>query len=128
MPTPITGGCLCGRVRYQVQGPVSHASHCHCTMCQKATGGVAGSSFNVARSGITWTQQPARYASSPGVQRGFCATCGSPLSYESEKAADRIALTIGSLDDPSRISPDKHIYAETRIPWLTLDPDLPGWE
>ena len=57
MPTtPITVGCLCGAVRYSVDGPVDHVDHCHCTMCRRATGGLTGTFVNVAQADLTWTQ------------------------------------------------------------------------
>lgn len=102
---PITGGCQCGAVRFRA-ARVGEASICHCRMCQKATGGFYGPYANV--SDLTWTRgQPKYFASSNLARRGFCAECGTPLSYEIE--GDDAALMIGALDDPALAAPTMQV-------------------
>ena len=109
----MSGGCHCGRVRYRVAGADTDAYYCHCRMCQRATGGIAAALKQVQRSKVTWEREPERYRSSPFAQRGFCATCGTPLTYEDD-GGDTMDLTVGSFDDPYRLRPILHAGVESR--------------
>lgn len=121
----MTGGCQCGRVRFTVAIADDEAYLCHCRMCQRATGGVSIAFKNVAVDAVRWHHQPDRYASSPIALRGFCATCGTPLTYEGTGAAS-LDLTVGSFDDPSRFRPVSHSGVESRHDaWLDTR-DLPA--
>ena len=113
------GGCQCGRVRYRVRIDSDDAYLCHCRMCQRATGGVAAAFKQVKRADVEWTAtEPDRYASSPIAVRGFCAACGTPLTYEAH-GADGMDLTVGSFDDPSAFRPVEHAGVESWHPaWL----------
>ena len=99
MTTPIhTGGCQCGAVRFSVEGELGDASVCHCRMCQKAFGsyfaplaGVSREAFEVTRGSI------ATFRSSDFAERGFCAACGTPLTFR-YLTSKRIAISLGSLD------------------------------
>lgn len=119
-----TGGCQCGAVRFRVDGPLGTASICHCRMCQKAFGGFYGPLVNIERdAAVTWTRgEPARYQSSNLVTRGFCAVCGTPLTYESP---EEFALAIGAFDHPERIEPVIQYGLESKVPYVDRLPDLP---
>ena len=122
----MTGGCQCGRVRYSVAIADDGAYLCHCRMCQRATGGVAAAFKNVARADLQWERQPDYYASSALAKRGFCAACGTPLSFEYVDGGRNIDLTIGSFDDPYRFKPMMHFSIESRHEaWLDTS-GLPG--
>ena len=122
----MTGGCQCGRVRYSVAIADDGAYLCHCRMCQRATGGVAAAFKNVARADLQWERQPDYYASSALAKRGFCAACGTPLSFEYVEGGRNIDLTIGSFDDPYRFKPMMHFSIESRHEaWLDTS-GLPG--
>jgi hypothetical protein len=134
MGQDMTGGCQCGRIRYVVTMADEAAYPCHCRMCQRATGGVFAALKQVPRAAVRWTtHEPERYASSPIALRGFCATCGTPLTYEGV-GEDDMDLTVGSLDDPYRLHPVANYGVESRhAAWTDLStlPDkrtdeLPG--
>ena len=108
----MTGGCQCGRIRYTVEAEDLDAYLCHCRMCQRATGGVAAALKQVKRAAVTWAREPDLYRSSPIAQRGFCAVCGTPLTYEGD-GADGMDLTVGSFDDPGRLTPVEHSGVES---------------
>ena len=113
MVRKLTGGCQCGQVRYTVAVDGDDAYLCHCRMCQRATGGVAAALKEVPRADVVWTtREPDRYDSSPIARRGFCAACGTPLTYEGH-GSDRLDLTVGSFDDPSILRPPSHAGAES---------------
>jgi hypothetical protein len=108
------GGCQCGAVRFAVDGPLGRASICHCRMCQKATGGLFGPF--VGGRNFRWTRgSPAHFQSSDKVRRGFCAECGTPLSFE---FGARVELSIGAFDEPSAIRPTMQLHVESRMPWF----------
>jgi hypothetical protein len=108
----VGGGCQCGRVRYRVRIDGDDAYLCHCRMCQRATGGVAAALKQVTRADVRWEREPERYRSSPIAQRGFCASCGTPLTYEGD-GSDGMDLTVGSFDEPACFRPVSHSGAES---------------
>lgn len=111
-----TGGCQCGAIRFRVEGALGDASICHCRMCQKAFGGFYAPLVSVGSATLTWTRgQPARFASSNFARRGFCAACGTPLTYE---APDGIALAIGAFDHPEAIVPGVQFGVEGKLPYV----------
>ena len=124
----MTGGCQCGRIRYAVEVVDQDAYLCHCRMCQRATGGVSIAFKSVPIAGVAWTtREPDRYRSSPIAQRGFCAACGTPLTFEfSDGEATNMDLTVGSFDDPSRLRPTHHFAVESRHEAWIDTRDLPG--
>ena len=110
----VTGGCQCGSVRYSVAIADDDAYLCHCRMCQRATGGVSIAFKSVKIADVTWTtREPDRYQSSPIAQRGFCAQCGTPLTFEFLEPGENMDLTVGSFDDPYRFKPTSHFSPET---------------
>lgn len=68
---------------------------------------------------------PLAHASSPGVTRGFCGTCGSSLTYERDDLPDEIDVTVGTLDHPERAAPADHTWDDERLPWLDRVGGLP---
>lgn len=117
-----TGGCQCGAVRFAVED-LGRPSICHCRMCQKAFGSFFGP-FVTAK-GLTWTRgEPKRFQSSNLVRRGFCADCGTPLTYEWEGAG--VELAIGAFDDPAAIKPVMQIQLDAKMPWFGELDGLPG--
>ena len=113
----VTGGCQCGAVRYRLDLVEKGTHICHCRMCQKASGGpfmasVLTSSLIVTRGKLS------TFASSEIAERGFCAACGTPLTYRSIPGAF-VIVTIGSLDDPNAFSPKAQYGAESRVSWLS---------
>ena len=121
------GGCLCGRVRYACLGAPRWVVHCHCASCRRASGGVVATWAGYMADTYVVTQgTPVRFASSPGVTRGFCGDCGTPLTYEAERFPGEVHVTVGTLDRPDDFAATKHVHADERLPWLHLDDHLPG--
>lgn len=126
--TKHTGGCFCGRVRFEVTGPDRYACYCHCRSCQKAAGAPVVPWVSFARDGFRVTSgEMAICHSSPGVSRGFCRDCGTSLTYENERRDRDVDITIASFDDPSRFPPRAHIWLEDKAPWFTVSDDLPRY-
>ncbi len=68
------------------------------------------------------------YASSPGVQRGFCADCGTPMTYEADWRSDEVHLYISTLEHPGAYRPQAHVFFAERLSWMELEDDLPRYE
>jgi hypothetical protein len=125
-PSSHTGGCQCGAVRYAFSAEPIDPHICHCHMCQKAFGSFFAPLTGVALGDIRWTKgQPAFYRSSNIAERGFCATCGTPLTFR-YLDSDIINIAIGSLDDPASVKPGKQYGTEGRMPWFAELAGLPG--
>lgn len=119
-----SGGCQCGAVRFHVTGTLDDASICHCRMCQKAFGAYYAPLVSTRGAALVWTRgTPARYQSSNLVARGFCAQCGTPLTYE---APDGVALAAGAFDDPAALPPHIQYGVEGRLPFTDSLHALPA--
>jgi hypothetical protein len=120
------GGCLCGAVRYRVDGPARATSLCHCASCRRATGGpsLAWAIFDEDKVEIV-AGALAVHASSPGVERGFCGRCGTSLTYARANRPGLFDVTTASLDDPEAFPPTKEIWTEERLSWEAANPALP---
>jgi len=113
---PLTGGCQCGAVRFRVEGEPGRASICWCRMCQKAFAGPFGALVTVNVADLTWTRErPSTFQSSDAIKRGFCAACGTPLTFE--WSADKIDLATFAFDDPSKVEPGVQLAVESRPAW-----------
>jgi hypothetical protein len=120
------GGCLCGAVRYRAGGEASHPTLCHCASCRRAAGAPVVAWVTFPRADFAFTQgTPTRYRSSPPVLRSFCATCGTPLTYQHDAHPGEIDITVASLDDPSAFPPADHTWTSEQLPWLELGDALP---
>jgi hypothetical protein len=121
-----TGGCQCGAVRYAFAGEPVDPHICHCRMCQKAFGSFFAPLAGVPLSALDWTRGvPAFFASSNLAERGFCANCGTPLTFR-YLDSDLINVSIGSLDRPADVRPGKQYGTESRLPWFGDLAGLPG--
>jgi hypothetical protein len=128
-----TGGCLCGAIRYEVRAKPTYVGHCHCDRCRRFSGAAFVTGATFPADAVEWTtQKPTLYPSSPGVDRGFCPTCGSSLTFQ---RPGRIFLLIGSLDRPEDIDMREprefeasHTFFPERIPWVHVEDDLPRFD
>jgi len=122
----MSGGCQCGAVRYRLHETPTNPHICHCRMCQKAFGsyfaplaGVPRDAFEITRGAM------ATFRSSDMAERGFCAACGTPLSFR-YLTSKRIAVSLGSLDDPEAVRPAHQYGTEARVSWFAELAGLPG--
>ena len=121
-----TGGCLCGAVRYRAGADPVRVVNCHCGMCRRSSGAAFMTFVHFPVGAFAWTgAEPARYRSSPDAERGFCAVCGSTLSMHEAVLADRVQVSLGSLDRPDLVRPDDHVWTSSQLPWLDVVDDRP---
>jgi hypothetical protein len=123
------GGCLCGAVRYRVQGEPRASGICHCRTCRRAASaptlpfaGFAVSDFAITRG------EPVEFRSSPHVIRTFCGRCGSPLTYHDELRPDAMDIMTCSLDDPDALPPSFSVWVSDKLAWDTPAGDLPAYD
>lgn len=121
----ITGGCECGKVRFEVPAVRETVTVCHCSQCRRTSGHIWASTnarFEdlsiLVDDGLEW------YASSSFAKRGFCRFCGSSLFYR-QNAEDGIAIAAGCLDDTSGLSTGKHIFVADKGSYYEIGDDAP---
>lgn len=118
---PLSGHCLCGAVRFVLEGPQNWVGNCHCDSCRRGAGAPLVTFIGQANGGWRWTgQPPACYISSPGTRRYFCPTCGSSVAYASDRYPDETHFHAALLDDPAAVTPTGVYHADEKLPW----PDL----
>jgi hypothetical protein len=118
----LTGRCLCGAIRFTADDPPKWTGYCHCESCRRHTGAPVSAYAGFETAKVRFTEgAPAYFASSPGVRRGFCARCGSTLSFEGERWPGEVHLHVGAFDDPAHLAPSgRPAFEEERLPWLHL--------
>ncbi len=121
----ITGGCLCGDLRYEGNGEPRWVVHCHCRWCQRASGSAFLTYVGFAIDDLVWSKgKLSIYESSPGVERGFCPRCGSTLTF-ARPSRDEISVFAGTLDDPDSITPTAHAFFDHHFSWLDINDEAP---
>ena len=121
-----TGGCLCRAVRYAFDEPIYGCVNCHCDSCRKTCASPMTTFVGVHDGHWRWLGEPASiYASSPGVERFFCARCGSPVAYISKNFTNKMHFYLAALDDPEAFKPEGHSFLGNKVSWLCLNDGLP---
>jgi hypothetical protein len=123
----LEGSCLCGAVRYEIEGGLGPIVCCHCGMCRKAQGTafatnapVPASRFRiVAGAGVLRS-----YRSSPHKERVFCGTCGSPILSRRD-GSDVVRVRVGTIDTPFDDRPTAHVHVASKAPWWEIEDELP---
>lgn len=123
-----TGHCLCGAVKFAYDAEPKWTLNCHCESCRRAVSAPMATWISVPSDALQFTAAvPTYYASSPGVRRGFCGKCGSPLTYENEKLPGEVHLLAVALSEQDKVKPSAHIFVEDQLPWFDAADDLPRY-
>jgi hypothetical protein len=126
--TTETGGCLCGAIRFRLVDPPPNSFVCHCATCRRATGGSRVAWITAKSSNFQFIgDAPRVFQSSPGIERSFCAHCGTSLTWQDVKANDVIDITLASFDHPERFPPGDEIWTTHRLQWDLPDERLTQW-
>ena len=123
---PLTGGCLCGGVRYELTAPPLSAGYCHCTRCQRRTGTAASAQARVARGSlrITAGEELVRaFEPDDGFSKHFCSACGSALWSRSPHDPEVISVRLGAFDGDPGIRPAYRQFVAYSAPWEPLPDD-----
>jgi hypothetical protein len=117
----VTGGCLCGQVRYTASGDPAFSGLCHCRNCQRYTGSAFETVVGFPASAVSVQGTLKTYNdtgdSGKQVYRRFCPNCGSGVIAEAEAMAGVTLILAGTLDDPSGYNPAMEIYCASAQPW-----------
>lgn len=127
-----TGRCLCGAVRYRLEGELGPPVACHCQYCRRAHGSAFSVVALVRRADLRFTagEQELRIWESPsGGQRVFCGRCGTRIGSQSRNFPANLSLVVASLDDDIGQPPVAHVNLESKAPWYEIRdaaPQFPG--
>ena len=122
--TTMTGGCLCGRVRYSVSGDAVMQVNCHCKNCQRQSGSAFSTIIGVPEGALSIEGEFKTFddqgESGEAVLRDFCPNCGSPLFSRVAVAPGLIFIKVGTLDDTSGFTPAMHLWTKSKQHWVDL--------
>ncbi|BAN36408.1 hypothetical protein SCD_n02607 [Sulfuricella denitrificans skB26] len=127
----VTGDCLCGVVRFEIDGPIRNIVYCHCSQCRKAQGSAFATNGIVRASGFRITAGEdalTGYESTSGQTKFFCKICGSPILSKSESRPDDVRVRLGTIDSDIEERPVAHIFATSKANWEEICGDLPQYE
>ena len=124
-----TGRCLCGGVRYELEGELPPLVNCHCRFCRRAHGAAfvtLGWVRAAALRVVSGEELLERFAVARGY-RSFCRRCGTRL-WNGSRDADFLSLVVGTLDDADHAGPVLHLNLESKAPWYEIHDDLPRYD
>ena len=124
----LTGSCLCGGVKYQIDGEITAVSNCHCSLCRKMSGSAFSSGATVPAASFRFVAGEdllQKWESSPAYHRVFCGRCGSPLIKRKVKDPASLRLRVGTLDSDPRVKMSKHTHVRSKAPWVEIQDGLP---
>ena len=123
---PLTGGCLCGSVRYEIAQPPVFAGYCHCTRCQRRTGTAAAVSARIAPGSLrvlTGQELIKPWRPPDGFAKVFCSDCGSALWSRNPEDPDVISIRLGTFDDDPGIRPSHRQFVAYAASWEPIPDD-----
>lgn len=125
----LTGGCLCGAVRYEVSGAPVAARLCYCRVCQYLACGGPAANIQLRAADVSLTGELKDYCSvadsGNAMRRRFCPECGTHVTSASSARPDFLVLRVGTLDDPEQGRPQMAIWTSRAPQWMCMDPGLP---
>lgn len=124
--SPLTGGCGCGVVRFEISEPLRSANYCHCTRCQRRTGTAASAngftepgSFRV----VAGAEHLRSWAPEDGAEKVFCGLCGSAVFSRGAGDPPRIGVRLGGIDQDPGVRPQWHQYVDYAASWEEIPDD-----
>jgi hypothetical protein len=129
----MTGGCLCGAVRYRAATRPSRTVVCHCTFCQRATGSAFAvwptyRESDVSISGKMKTYETRSDESGRWIRLHFCPGCGATIASHWQEGGGEIAFLGGTLDDSREMKVDYHVWTRSKQHWFELPPGAKAFE
>jgi hypothetical protein len=124
----LKGSCLCGGVRYEIDGELGNVTNCHCSLCRKMTGTAFSTGATIPTASfrfVSGEELLKEWESSPGYFRRFCGRCGSPILKRKAKDPTNIRLHLGTLDSDPRVKPSKNHHVGSKAPWFNITDGLP---
>lgn len=125
------GGCLCGKVRFEITGDIQNIVYCHCSRCRKSQGSAFATNGNVDIDKfvfISGEDEMTGYATSTEQTKYFCRHCGSPIMSKSTISPDKVRIRLGVIESDITERPAAHIFATSKANWDEINDDLPQYE
>jgi len=125
------GSCLCGAVKFEINGPIKSIVYCHCSQCRKAQGSAFATNGIVKASEFKFfsgEEQLTGYESSPGQTRYFCKVCGSPILSKTESKTEEVRIRLGTIVSDIVERPEAHIFSTSKANWEEITGDLPQYQ
>ena len=125
------GGCLCGKVRFEITGEIHDIIYCHCSQCRKAQGSAFATNGNVDTERfnfISGENELTGYESTPGQIKYFCKHCGSPIISRNKSSPSKVRVRLGAVDSDIIERPVAHIFVASKANWEEIENDLPQYE
>jgi hypothetical protein len=125
----LTGGCFCGRVRYEISAALKSARSCHCSRCRKAFSGAGSAYAEVEPGSFRWTsgeEHLVYHESVPGWGLCFCGKCGTTLCGTHDREAH--GVTLGSVDGDPGVQIEMHIFVGSKAPWDHIGGSAPQFD
>jgi hypothetical protein len=123
---PLTGGCGCGAIRFEVTEPVDFASYCHCTRCQRRTGTAASANAHPAPGSfrlLSGEDKLRAWKPEEGMEKWFCGDCGSALFARAPGSPDPLGIRMGAFDEDPGVRPSVRRYVAYAAPWEPIPDD-----
>ncbi|MGA7875804.1 MAG: GFA family protein [Desulfoferrobacter sp.] len=126
---PATGGCLCGRVLFEIHGELMSVINCHCSKCRRFHGNFGAYTATKRENlvithgdGLKWYRSTKD--ETPDVYRGFCKECGSSLFWD-PRGMKNISIAAGALDPPTGLKTTRHVWVDQKGDYYEISDDLP---
>lgn len=125
------GSCLCGKVQFEITGKIEDIVCCHCSLCRKAQGSAFATNGNLDANKfeiISGLDQLTAYEATPGQNKYFCKTCGSPIMSKSTDYPDKVRVRLGTIESDISERPVAHIFVASKANWEVIGDDLPQYD
>ena len=129
-PNTISGQCLCGAFRFEIDGPVGEVRLCHCDLCRRANGTAFSANARVPVKDyrvVSGMSMVSEYESSPGAHRAFCSRCGSPVFARVEADPGHVRIRLGTLSRDAQATITAHVWVGSKAGWDQLAWDVPRY-
>ncbi|MEA2442563.1 MAG: hypothetical protein QOH76_3987 [Thermoleophilaceae bacterium] len=123
---PITGGCNCGGVRFELTSPPLHASYCHCTRCQRRSGAAASPQAQVEPGSVRITRGEdllRAWEPDDGFAKVFCSACGSALFSRPPGEREPYSVRLGAFDEDPGVRPSFRTHVSSAAIWEPIPGD-----
>lgn len=111
------GHCRCGRITFEARGEPNRVGVCHCESCRRATGAAFATYVDYPLAAVVVSGEPAVWSATPGVERTFCASCGSPISYYGDPWPNDLSLHLGAFAHPEEFAPHHATFEQEGFDW-----------
>lgn len=125
------GGCLCGRVPFEITGSIRDIICCHCSRCRKAQGSAFATNGNVNVNDFRFVKgekELTGYESTPGQTKYFCKHCGSPIISKTKSIKNKVRVRVGTIETDILERPVGHIFVASKANWEEIEDKLPQHE